>query len=160
MTNTISTTRASLVTLHPPSLLQRETRVVGRLPIHIAVVKDAFPEVIHCQYLCRARPQSLQCKDEEGNLPLHYAAMHGSPQVLGSLLETYPHASAVPNTRDRYPLHLVCARCYDTEPIPTQLLESLIQAHPSALQNLDRFGRTPMHLAANIHVRNGKSSKY
>mmetsp|Transcript_37145 Transcript_37145/g.107016 ORF Transcript_37145/g.107016 Transcript_37145/m.107016 type:complete len:406 (+) Transcript_37145:51-1268(+) len=136
-----------VVTLHPSSLLQKESRA-GRLPIHVAVVKDAVPEVI--DYLCKARPQALQKRDQEGNLPIHYAAMHGSPQVLRNMLAAYPQACAKANSRDRFPIHLVCARCYDETPIPPSDLEAVIEAYPEALLKVDRFGRTPLHLAAGV----------
>lgn len=137
----------ALVTLNPASLLQKEQRA-GRLPVHIAVVKDAFPEVV--RYLCQARPQALQYRDQEGNLPLHYAAMHGCPLVLRYLLEAYPEACSKANTRDRFPMHLVAARCYDSSPVPTGDLEAIVQAYPPALLQVDRFGRTPLHLAADV----------
>ena len=158
-----------LVTLHPSSLLQAESRA-GRLPIHIAIVKESHPELV--RYLCRARPQALQRPDQEGNFPLHYAAMYGggsssSPEVLQVLLQAYPQACAHANTRDRYPIHLVCARCYDDDEdnkhhdrqssrmsggttVPTEDLETMIQAYPAALKQVDRFGRTPLHLACSI----------
>lgn len=137
----------ALVTLHPTSLLQKDERA-GRLPIHIAVVRDAFPELV--QYLCKASPKALRVQDQEGNLPLHYAAMHGSAVVLQALLAAYPQGCQTPNSRDRFPIHLVCARCYDATPLPTKDLEALIQSYPEALVQLDRFGRTPLHLAASV----------
>lgn len=144
-----------LVTLYPASLLLQESRA-GRLPLHIAVVKESHAELV--RYLCRAHPQALQKPDQEGNLPLHYAAMYGSsPEVLQTLLQAYPDACGRANTRDRLPIHLVCARCYEGEPdacnrpsiLPSDL-EAMIQAYPAALKKLDRFGRTPLHLACNI----------
>jgi hypothetical protein len=147
-----------LVTLHPASLLQAESRG-GRLPVHIAVVKESHPELV--RYLCRARPQALQRPDQEGNLPLHYAAMYGSsPEVLQTLLQAYPQACAHANTRDRFPIHLVCARCYEGEDndngdhqkplVSLEDLETIIQAYRPALLAGDRFGRTPLHLACNV----------
>lgn len=137
----------SLVTLHPASLLQQDQRGF-RLPIHVAILKDAPLEVI--QYLCRARPQSLEYQDQEGNLPLHYAAMHGPASAVKLLFDTYPQGCAKANTRDRFPIHLVCDRCFDTSNLPIKLVDEIIHSHPQSLISVDRFGRTPLHLAASV----------
>jgi ankyrin repeat protein len=138
-----------LVTLHPASLLQAEERG-GRLPIHLAVVKDASFEVAH--YICQARPQALRKQDQEGNHPVHYAAMYGSSAVLRLLVQLDPAACGVSNGRDRFPLHILCARYFetdvDTDTLSPKDMDLVVDAYPDALRTCDRFGRTPLHLAA------------
>jgi ankyrin repeat protein len=137
----------TLVTLNPGSLLQPDERG-GRLPIHLAVVKGASHTVI--QQLCNARPQALQVADEEGNHPVHYAAMYGSSSILRLIVQAYPEACRVLNGRDRFPLHLVCARCFDADAISPGDLDFNIDAHPNAVEVCDRFGRMPLHLASEV----------
>jgi ankyrin repeat protein len=137
----------TLVTLNPGSLLQPEQRG-GRLPIHLAVVKGASDAVV--QQLCNARPQALQVADEEGNHPVHYAAMYGTSSTLRLIVQAYPEACRVLNRRDRFPLHLVCARCFDADAILIGDLEIVIDAHPEAVEMCDRFGSMPLHLASQV----------
>jgi ankyrin repeat protein len=137
----------TLVTLNPGSLLQPEERG-GRLPIHLAVVKGASHGVV--QQLCNTCPQALQVADEEGNHPVHYAAMYGSFSMLRLIVQAHPEACRVLNQRDRFPLHLVCARCFDADAISPGDLENIIDAHPEAIEVCDRFGRMPLHLASQV----------
>jgi len=151
----------TIVTLHPASLLVRDSRG-SRLPIHIAMIVQQDPSLELISYLCKARPQALLIKDQEGNLPLHYAALCGSPSSLHWLLEADVDACRVANTRERFPLHLIAARCFDTKSthfISLSDVERAIQAFPQALLAVDRFGRTPLHLAANLHHSVGAKGK-
>lgn len=135
----------SLVTLHPTSLLRPEEKR-SRLPLHLALIKGASDEVI--RYLCQARPQALQHADQDGNYPVHYGAMYGSSTVLNLFVEKCPEACRIANLRDRMPLHLLCARCFESDMVTPQDLELVIKAYPEATGICDRSGRTPLHIAA------------
>lgn len=137
----------ALVTLHPASLLQTDKRG-NRLPLHLAMLTGASSTIIH--YLCRARPQALRHPDQEGNYPLHYAAMYGNEDTIRLFVQSFPKACRITNGRDRLPLHLLCARCYDESPSLTSALQVLLQAYPEGLEVQDRFGRMPLHLAAQV----------
>jgi hypothetical protein len=133
----------SLVTAHPSSLLATESSG-GRLPIHIAVLKGASVAVV--RYLCEAQPQSMGMKDQEGNLPLHYAAMYSSNEIVQLMVKAYPLACKVGNRSDRLPLHLLCGRCWDQDPIAVDTIQAVLTEHCEALRWADRNGRLPLHV--------------
>ncbi len=61
--------------------------------MHIAVGKDASVEVV--KLLIRKYPDAVKEKDENGNLPLHFAvAKNGASdvEVLQVLIKEYPEA--------------------------------------------------------------------
>lgn len=147
----------ALVTAYPMALSHADPRG-GRLPLHMAVFlpfcsASSFSSRLELvKYLTDAYPPALQVQDKEGNLPLHYATMlHGS-DMIQVLLKADPDACKMRNSRDRYPLHLLCDRYLDDDGaafIHQDDVQACVDAFPSALQGLDRFGRTPLHLACN-----------
>ena len=142
----------ALVTAFPSGLAYKDPRG-GRLPLHIAIISPfcskacSASRVELVKYLAEAYPQALQMVDSEGNTPLHYAAtLHGS-DMIQLLIQASPEACAITNARDRYPLHLLCARCMDDdEVIHRDDVAACVNAYPEALEHIDRFGRTPLHL--------------
>jgi hypothetical protein len=136
-----------LVTLYPSALLEPEERG-SRFPLHIATSRGMSQEIVN--YLCNTRPQALQYADQDGNFPLHYAAMYSSSNTLQLFAHKFPQASRSMNERNRLPLHLLCARFFQEEEfqISSNDLKVIIEAYPDALQISDRCGRLPLHLAA------------
>ncbi|CAB9527080.1 Ankyrin Repeat [Seminavis robusta] len=134
----------SLVTAHPGSLLAVESSG-GRLALHIAVLKGASFAVV--RYLCEAMPQTLGMADQEGNLPLHYAAMYSSDEIIQLLLKSHADGCNQANRSDRLPLHLLCARCWDRNAISMETVQAVLMEYPEALKCADRRGRLPLHVA-------------
>ena len=141
----------TLVKAHPSgssSLMTPESNA-GRLPLHIAVLKGASLAVV--EYLCQAEPQALSTWDQEGNLPLHYAAMYASDAVVALILRAYPQACHDANAQSqRLPLHLLCARswggCAPEHIIALGTIQTVIHEYPDALKVADRRGRLPLHV--------------
>jgi len=136
-----------LVMLNPSALLEPDERE-SRFPLHIATERGMSQEIL--DYLCNAQPQALRYADQDGNYPLHYAAMYSCSNTLRLFVEAFPDASRFPNERNRLPLHLMCTRFFEDEEscISSQDLKLLIKAYPEALRTSDRSGRMPLHLAA------------
>lgn len=135
-----------LVTLNPAALLESDTQG-ARLPLHIATSSGMSEEIV--MYLCTALPQALQYADRDGNYPLHYAAMYGSPATIRHFVRTFPQAAGSQNEKKRLPLHFLCSRFFDDDEIISPLdIEQLIKAYPQALKMKDRCGRLPLHLAS------------
>jgi hypothetical protein len=116
-----------------------------RLPLHMAVIKGISADVV--RYMAQALPQSLQITDREGNLPLHYAAMYSSEEVVELLVNLSPDACQNANSRARLPLHLLCARIWDHGSLPLPMIRHTISHNPEAARLPERQGRLPLHLA-------------
>lgn len=140
----------ALVTAHPSSLLATESSGL-RLALHISVLKGASFALI--RYLCEAFPQSMGVKDQEGNLPLHYAAMYSNDEIVQLLVKKYPEGCRQVNRSDRLPLHLLCARCWEHEAIAVQTIQGALDQYPEALKTADRRGRLPLHVLCSSHPR-------
>ena len=142
----------ALVTASPSCLAYKDPRG-GRLPLHIAVISPFCSKACSAsrfelvKYLAEAYPQALHVADKEGNTPLHYAAtLHGS-DIIQLLINLCPKATSITNGRDRYPIHLLCARCMDDDGVVHRDdIAACTNAYPEALRHVDRFGRTPLHL--------------
>jgi ankyrin repeat protein len=140
----------ALITANPNALLQQDASG-GRLPLHVATLKGAPSETI--QHLIRARPQALGMPDQERNLPIHYAAQYSSSTLIFKrLLTAHPQGASVSNAKGRFPLYLLCTHCFDLHVTP-QELQDCYNVYPHAIQSLDRYGRTPLHLACQAHPR-------
>lgn len=148
----VSTLQA-LVQAHPSGTqsLMIPEGTAGRLPLHLAVLKKGASSLAVVEYLCRAAPAALQAWDQQGNLPLHYAAMYASDAIVALLLEAHPPACREANVpSQRLPLHLLCARswggCPPEQIIRLTTLQQVYQEYPDALKRTDRGGRLPLHV--------------
>jgi hypothetical protein len=136
-----------LVTTYPGSLMRKEEGG-DRLPLHMAILKGASLAVI--RYLLEALPQALEKADCEGNLPLHYAAMYSSEQIIRLVADRYPAACRHANVKERMPLHLLCARNWDHQDydlISLNQIHCIFTSWPAAVQHADRNGCLPLHVA-------------
>ena len=133
-----------LVTAYPAALLRKDEGDY-HLPLHMAILKGASVAVI--RYLGQALSQSLEMPDRQGNLPLHYAAMYSSEEVIRLLMDLYPHGCQHPSAKKRLPLHLLCARIWDKDLLSLSLIRHVMIRHLAAVEHADHNGRLPLHLA-------------
>lgn len=79
-----------------------------RLPLHAAVERKAPLTLI--QKMIEIYPDSIRCKDLEGDLPLHLSFKHDSPDgVVAYLLKTYPEAVGEKNNSGHQPVDYASA---------------------------------------------------
>jgi hypothetical protein len=123
----------------------------GHRPLHVAVISDVLPDTLEC--LCRLCPQALRARDIDHRLPLHLALSHGADFILiRQLVAEDPLSIHVRAGSDVTPMQMaVMNRC-----APGVILElaradaesrSQETSAPSALDCLDRRGRTLLELA-------------
>jgi hypothetical protein len=136
-----------LVTTYPGALMRKDEGG-DRLPLHMAILKGASIAVI--RYILEALPQALEKPDCEGNLPLHYAAMYSSEDVIRLTAGRYSAACRHANLKERMPLHLLCARNWDHQDydlISLDQIHCIFTSFPAAVRHADRNGCLPLHVA-------------
>jgi hypothetical protein len=133
-----------LVFANPSALAQQESRG-KRLALHICLLKGSTPDIV--KYVLEQCPQAVYHADSQGNLPLHYAAMYACPQIWKLILQANPEGCERANKKQKYPLHLMCARYFGRYEITEDQVQSCLDANPAAIQIPDAWGRLPLHLA-------------
>jgi hypothetical protein len=128
----------------PGALLSKDEEG-GRSPLHMAAMKGVSATVV--RYMVYTLPQSLQMTDNEGNLPLHYAAMYSCEAVVELMADLSPDACQHANARARLPLHVLCARIWHQDSLALSLIQNIISHNPGAVRLPERQGRLPLHLA-------------
>ena len=95
---------------------------------------------------CLLESYRSQCplKDENGMLPLHYAAKNGASElVIRKLLEACPQGATIRSFSERLPLHWGAAGR-----LSAGALKLLVEAFPEAVAMQDAMGYLPRDLAA------------
>ena len=117
----------------------------SHLPLHEALIggrKRTIFDVI--DYLIKIYPESIYCKDDEGNLPLHLAIFHEcSLPVITLLLHAFPGAAKEKNVFNRFPIHIALK----TDSCSSDLIKILLQEYPDAALIPDCDENLPLHLA-------------
>jgi ankyrin repeat protein len=139
-----------LVFANPSALSQQESRG-KRLALHICLLKGSTPDIV--KYVLEQSPQAVYHADSQGNLPLHYAAMYACPQIWNLILQANPEGCKRANKKQKYPLHLMCARYFGRYDITKDQVQSCLDANPAAIQIPDAWGRLPLHLACQGHAQ-------
>ena len=131
-----------LIDAYPESL-----RVVAGdwLPIHIACrygERDNTADTI--QYMLEMDSELINAADNDGYLPIHWAAMGGRTKSIELLLKFDPDAASkeVNDVNRRLPLHIAC----DFHDTSLSSIQVLYDAYPEAIL-INRGGRTPLGLA-------------
>jgi hypothetical protein len=90
-------------------------------------------------------PAAARARDETGWLPLHKAAEYSSSvAVVQALLAANPEAAKATNNRGGFtPLHYAARSS-----ISVAVVQALLAANPEAAKATDKYGSTPLHLAA------------
>ena len=103
----------------------------GRLPLHTAAAGRATPRVIST--LITANPAAARDRNKDGFLPLHLCAHWGiaHPNVVVTMLKTYPDATFGRNRWERTPLEeALCMAGENGRPHQAALVRAL-RKHPS-----------------------------
>ena len=115
----------------------------GLTPLFYCVMRDN-PSVQLVREMCRAYPLGPSTKNLTNSMPLHFACKRNRPsrEVLTILLKRYPDAAKQCNDFGLLPLHIITSATDDVVAV-----DMIYQAHPEAIQQPDRQGRTCLHLA-------------
>jgi ankyrin repeat protein len=109
----------------------------------IAAVRHPNMEVVRCLY--NFYPRMACSKDNEGDLPLHYAARYSeSVEMIQFLLQAHPAATKVRGEGSLVPLH---NSFYNESDHRYEISKCLLEADPSAAKILNADGDTSFHMA-------------
>lgn len=120
---------------------------ISATPGHlIAAVRDPRMEVVRCLY--NFYPRMANAKDNDGDLPLHYAARYSeSTDMMQYLLQECPAATKVRGEGNLVPLQHAL---YNENPIrKNDIVKVLLDADPSAASIVNADGDTVFHIAIN-----------
>ena len=123
------------------------------LPIHLAVLRppndvEGNPLKIKVplrllQRLYKEFPESLECADGEGMLPLHWALWSRAEiDIIEFLVTKYPHATRRKDRYGRLPLHIACEYGVSNG----NVVQLLVKANPSSVKAQNNLGHTPSDL--------------
>mmetsp|Transcript_14770 Transcript_14770/g.21096 ORF Transcript_14770/g.21096 Transcript_14770/m.21096 type:complete len:431 (+) Transcript_14770:208-1500(+) len=113
----------------------------GDLPLHLACRERASKAVLLT--LLEADPKASKVADDEGRLPLHLACRQGADvEVIDQMLIYYHRASRIQDSYFLLPLHWACAQNANAS-----IVKSLLRAHPHAVDEKDKWGRSALSLA-------------
>lgn len=109
----------------------------------IAAVRHPRMEVVKCLY--DFYPRMASSKDNEGDLPLHYAARYSeSIEMIRFLLQANPSATKVKGEGNLVPLQ--CA-LYNESEHRLPIVKCLLEVDPGAAKIVNGDGDTALHLA-------------
>ena len=92
-----------------------------------------------------AHPKAAAEEDDDGDLPLHYAAaVTCNPKVVKLILDAHPQAAAKKDNRGRFPLHIAAS---NDNP---EVVKIILDAHPQAAAEKNKYGCTPLHYAVDM----------
>lgn len=120
------------------SVLKTRDSLYRRVPLHVALISNAKPEVVH--KLIEWEPAACQAKDALGRLPLHYACNHGaSAEVVKALLVVFPHAVHDADNNGWLALHVACR-----SGMPLPIVQDLLKLCPRSIHEVSMKGTTPL----------------
>ena len=100
-------------------------------------------------------PASVYKFDEDGNLPLHMAAVSGNQEMCRRLGERFPSGASVRNVEGLLPLHMAIQSCSSPAPSadgtiasPSEIVKTILGFFPGAVAVADNDGNLPIHCAA------------
>jgi len=118
-----------ILDIDPESLVVEDSK--RRLSLHIACLRSASPSII--DFLVGKDPRPVMRRDENGNIPLHYAvaqACSNTPRnldehldSLSSLIVANPNSILVPNQAEEAPIS-IAKRCDKRKPKPVYIMLS------------------------------------
>ena len=83
----------------------------------------------------------IQESDNDGNIPLHYAALDGNSELAMLLISKYHSPVNHRNNKSETPLHLACIKGHLT------FIQTLVEEHEADIKVIGFKGRNPLHYA-------------
>jgi ankyrin repeat protein len=122
--------------------------------MHCAIKGDRFDNF---DYLYERYPKAITTPDDEGYLPLHYAAMNGSFDLFQEIYNVYPDAVFVKSKDEqKLPLHLLMedvANGIAPDSDDDDIFRLLLNAYPESCVIPDAKGNVPAHLTTNLYIK-------
>jgi ankyrin repeat protein len=116
----------------------------------VAAVRHPDMQVVKCLY--DFYPRMASSKDNDGDLPLHYAARYSeSIDMIRFLLQANPGATKVHGEGNLVPLH--CA-LYNESSSRMPIMKCLLEVDPHAAKLINSDGDTALHLAVDHECEN------
>lgn len=131
----------------PLATVKGYNQPISATPGHlIAAVRHPRMEVVRCLY--NFYPRMANAKDNDGDLPLHYAARYSeSAEMMLFLLQANPAATKVRGEGNLVPLQHAL---YNEDPDKKgDIVKLLLDADPSAASIVNADGDTVFHIAIN-----------
>eukprot|EP00964_Phaeocystis_antarctica_P077041 scaffold47726_cov53-Phaeocystis_antarctica.AAC.4 len=127
--------------------LPTQGKQIGMPSLSEALRNEASDAVVLA--LLAAHPEGAKEKDENGNLPLHFAvAYEASEAVVQALLAAHPEGAKEKNTYGSLPLH----RAVEEQASDAVVL-ALLAAHPEgAKEKSDQTSSLPLHAAVAVEA--------
>jgi ankyrin repeat protein len=111
-------------------------------------LRESPPSLEKIRSLVETCRDVLSFAEVDGNLPLHFACIYGSPlDLVRYLVEEYPDSLQVAANDGYLPLHDACL-----SGAPMDVVQYLAKACPKSLQVTSRSGKKPIDLAKNHEV--------
>jgi len=121
---------------------------VGYLALHEALRNNLPFDTI--SLLLSSYPESAQSLTDNGETPLHFAALYcDDHRTLSLILSLYPDAVSKADVQGTLPLHNTAFN----PNIPIISVAYLIHVYSEAVVHQDSDGNTPLHLMAQIGIR-------
>jgi len=138
-----------LIDAYPESLKVETLGFTNSLPIHEACgYGDRVDTVDTIQYMLDLYPDSINARDSEGGLPIHYAAHLGNAKTIELLLKHDPDAAKKTIEGDdltkQLPLHIAIRA---TEHRNAKAVQVLYDAYPEAILIRNGNGQVPLDIA-------------
>jgi hypothetical protein len=113
---------------------------------------DPAPDHLNLE-LIRMFPSSVHKFDQDGNLPLHMAAVSGNKAMVDLLGERFPSGASVRNNEGLLPLHLAIQACPSQAAdgdvaSATKVIKTILRLFPGAVAVPENDGNLPIHCAA------------
>eukprot|EP01038_Epipyxis_sp_PR26KG_P013198 gene13198-17686_t len=135
----------SIARADPLAIVKGVNLPISANPGHlIAAVRQPNMQVVKCLY--DFHPRMASAKDNDGDLPLHYAARYTSSiEMIKFLLQANPSATKVPGDGMLVPLQ--CAIYNQPGKSRVEIVQCLLEADPTAATVVNSDGDTALHLA-------------
>jgi len=130
-----------LIGAYPESL---RIELNGCLSVHVACSGNKDDTADTIQYMFEVDSELINAADNDGYLPIHYAATLNRRTISIKMLLNYDPNAASKKTNDgsqQLPLHLACG-VYNPN---LSSIQVLYDAYPDAIFARDRGGRTPLN---------------
>jgi len=157
-----------IITSNPMLVNMKSTKRGSKTLLHIAAAqKKPIPDSVILKMIS-IKSEAVGAVDDNGNIPLHYAASIAKhPATVRLLVECFRDGASKQNKDGNLPLHL--AACYGKN--GDESVRHLLDAYPKGITVANKKGRLPVHMACSkekaahatvasiLHVHKSKREK-